>query len=246
MGLSVHNLSKSYGSTVALDDVSFELACGIYGLLDPNGSGKTTLMSILTGNLKASAGQVRWDSADILTLGDGYRRILGYVPQQSALYPEFTASRYLFYMAALHGMGTRDARQRVPEVLAQVNLGDAWATKVKSLSGVMRQRLLIAQSILHDPRLLVMDEPTAGLDPYQRSFLASLIEGIAADRVILISTHIVSDVERIVGEVLLLKKGVLLCKAPPNAMIADLEKAQAASGAGRRHRRLTRRPPPWL
>jgi ABC-type multidrug transport system ATPase subunit len=236
--LSVEKLSKDYSGKVALDDVNFVLSGGVYGLLGPNGSGKTTLMSILTGNLKATSGQVRWDGRDILKLGTDYRKILGYVPQQSALYPEFTASRYLFYMATLHGMSRQDARDRVPEVLAHVNLSDVSTKKIKTLSGGMKQRLLIAQSILHDPRLLVMDEPTAGLDPYQRAFMVSLIKDIAKDRTVLISTHIVSDIEYMAAEVLLLKEGVLLRKDTPDAIIAELADIPISDGRPL-HRQLT-------
>jgi ABC-type multidrug transport system ATPase subunit len=227
MKLTVRNLCKNYGSKEALKDVSFNLEEGIYGLLGPNGSGKTTLMNILTGNLKATSGEALWNDESIFTLGEVYREILGYVPQQSALYPEFTVTRYLFYMAALQGMEKQEATTRVKEALEAVKLTDEAKKKIKTLSGGMKQRLLIAQSILHGPKLLIMDEPTAGLDPYQRSFLVDLIKRIATDRIVLFSTHIVSDIELISNEVLLLKEGVLLKKNTASSLINEIKDNKA-------------------
>jgi len=222
MKLTVRNLCKNYGSKEALKDVSFVLEDGVYGLLGPNGAGKTTLMSILVGNLKATSGEAYWDEENILEFSEDYREVLGYVPQQNALYPEFTVNRYLYYMAALHGMNKKEAKTRVTDAVSSLMLDDVARKKTKTLSGGMKQRLLIAQSILHGPKLLIMDEPTAGLDPYQRSFLVDLIKRISEQKTVLVSTHIVSDIELIAKEVLLLKEGALLRKATPDALISEV------------------------
>jgi ABC-type multidrug transport system ATPase subunit len=224
MKLTVDRLSKSYGAKEALKGVSFSLEGGIYGLLGPNGSGKSTLMKILTGNLQASSGTVLWNGENIAGLGRRYREILGYVPQQQALYPDFTAVRFLSYIAALQGLGKAEAGARIAAVLDEVALSDVMNKKIKALSGGMKQRLLIEQSILARPQLLIMDEPTAGLDPRQRASLRALISRIAADKIVLIATHVVSDVELIAKEILLLKNGELIRKSLASSLIAEVSR----------------------
>ncbi|MCL2137149.1 MAG: ATP-binding cassette domain-containing protein [Coriobacteriia bacterium] len=222
MELTVSSLYKDYGAKAALRDVSFTLTPGIYGLLGPNGSGKSTLMGIITGNLKQTSGTVLWDGKDIGELGGEYRAILGYVPQHHSLYPEFTASRFLYYMAALKGMTKAEADLQVPEALELVELTAVAKDKVKTFSGGMRQRLAIAQAVLSNPSLLVMDEPTVGLDPYQRETVRKMIVGVAEQKVVLVSTHVVSDIEWISKEVLLLKEGELVRQGSRESLVGEV------------------------
>ncbi|MCL2137268.1 MAG: ATP-binding cassette domain-containing protein [Coriobacteriia bacterium] len=210
MQLEAVSLSKVYGNKTALHDVSFVLEPGIFGLLGPNGSGKSTLMNIITGNLRQSSGQVVWNGQETKSLGSEYRAVLGYVPQQHVLYPEFNASRFLYYMAALKGLATAEAEREVPRVLAAVELEDVAKDRIKSFSGGMKQRLAIAQAVLGSPKLLIMDEPTVGLDPYQRESIRQMIVELAANKIVLVSTHVVSDIEWISSAILLLKDGELI------------------------------------
>jgi ABC-type multidrug transport system ATPase subunit len=223
--LTVNDISKHYGNKLALNEVSFSLEPGIYGLLGPNGSGKSTLMNILTGNLRATNGTVLWNDHETSSLGKAYREVLGYVPQQQSLYPEFSASRFLFYMASLKGLSTKKAKTEVRNVLDAVELSDVASQKIKTFSGGMKQRLLIAQALLGDPSLLIMDEPTVGLDPYQRDSIRKMIVGVAAKRIVLLSTHVVSDIEWIAKEILLLKNGELIRKGTRIELVSEIEQA---------------------
>lgn len=222
MELTVQNLRMNYGKKEALKGVSFTLTSGVYGLLGPNGAGKSTLMNVLTGNLAATGGAVLLDGQDVTDLGARYREKLGYMPQQQALYPSFTAVRFLSYVAALRGMTAAQAREQIPAVLEQVDLREAAGQKIRTFSGGMKQRLLIAQAILGDPAVLILDEPTAGLDPKQRIAIRNLIAQVALDKIVLIATHVVSDVEYISKEILLLKEGELLCKATREELTGQL------------------------
>ena len=222
MNLTVKDLHKNYGQKEALKGVSFKLDQGVYALLGPNGSGKSTLMNILTGNLKATSGSVFWDGKNIDKMDKEYRGIIGYVPQQQALYPDFTAIRFLSYIAALQGMKSKEANVRIPYALDTVELSDVASKKIKTFSGGMKQRLLIAQAILADPKLLIMDEPTAGLDPKQRVLMRKLIVEISFDKIVLLATHVVSDVEMIANEILLLKEGSLIRKGSSNSLIEEI------------------------
>lgn len=223
MELAIKNLRKRYGDKEALKGVSFSLTPGIYGLLGPNGAGKSTLIGILTGNLKADSGTIFLNGKNIEKMGADYRKILGYMPQQQALYPSFTATGFLDYMSALKGMDKKTARKQIPEVLQMVELSEFGESKIKTLSGGMKQRLLIAQAILNNPDILILDEPTAGLDPKQRIALRNLISRIAVNKIVLIATHVVSDVEFIAKELILLGEGTILQKAGKREILHKMQ-----------------------
>ena len=223
MELEIKELRKNYGEKEALKGVSFSLTPGIYGLLGPNGAGKSTLIGILTGNLKASSGSIWVNGKEIGTMGAGYRKMLGYMPQQQALYPSFTAKSFLDYMAALKGMEKEKAREQIPQVLEMVELTEYAGKKIKTFSGGMKQRLLIAQAILDDPDILILDEPTAGLDPKQRISVRNLISSIAKDKIVIIATHVVSDVEFIAKELILLQDGNVVEKGDKKEILNKLQ-----------------------
>ena len=223
MELKIQNLQKEYGTVKALKGVDLTLSEGIYGFLGPNGAGKSTLMHILTGNLNATAGTVTYDGRPISEMGIEYRRKLGYMPQQQALYPTFTVKRFLSYMAALRGMTKAEAKARIPIVLEQVELTEFADRKIAALSGGMKQRLLIAQAILGDPEILILDEPTAGLDPKQRIVIRNLIASIALHKIVIIATHVVSDVEYIAKEVVLMDRGHVIRACPRTDLVAELQ-----------------------
>ena len=222
MELEVKSLKKNYGEKEALKGVSFTLTNGVYGLLGPNGSGKSTLMNILTGNLKATDGEVFCDNQEIGKMGIKYRKLVGYMPQQQALYPDFTAMQFLSYIVALRGMKKQYAKKRIAYALNAVELSDVASKKIKTFSGGMKQRLLIAQAILDDPKLLIMDEPTAGLDPKQRVEMRNLISSLAKDKIVLIATHVVSDIDDISKEILLLKYGELIKIGTKEELVAEV------------------------
>lgn len=210
MQLEIRNLIKQYKNKTALNGISLKLSTGIYGLLGPNGAGKSTLMNIISGNISPSSGKILLDGEDINERSRSFRSVLGYMPQQQSLYPDFMAYDFLAYMSTLRGMKRKAAATRIPEVLEQVGLLDRSGDKIKSFSGGMKQRLLIAQAILADPKVLILDEPTAGLDPKQRIAIRNLISQIAADKIVIIATHIVSDVELVANRFLLLKAGEII------------------------------------
>lgn len=210
--IEIKNLSKTYkgGKVKALDDFSVTLTAGIYGLLGPNGAGKSTLMNIITDNLNADRGEVLYNGISTKKMGKDFRNILGYMPQQQGLYDDFTLNRFLWYMAALKGLKKKEAKEKIPKLLETVNLTDAAHKKLGSFSGGMKQRALIAQALLNNPEILILDEPTAGLDPKERIRIRNFISKIAEDKIVLISTHVVSDIEFIAKEIILLKKGQLV------------------------------------
>lgn len=210
--LCLHNIAKKYKGKIALEHVSLELDNGIYGLLGPNGAGKSTLMNIITGNIKPSDGQVLWDRHDIKILGSKYRSIIGYAPQQQGLYDTFTGKRFLSYMATLKGIPKKDMSQEIDRVLEYVNMTEDADRAIGTYSGGMKQRILIAQAVLGNPKLIVLDEPTVGLDPKERVRIRERISELAGDKVILVSTHVVSDIEPIAGEVILIKSGSIIDK----------------------------------
>ncbi|EFB75036.1 ABC transporter ATP-binding protein [Subdoligranulum variabile] len=207
--LQTEHLTKRYGSFAAVRDVSLTLGSGVYGLLGANGAGKTTLMRMLCGILDPTEGTVRCDGAEITRLGEDYRALLGYLPQDFGCYPDFTGAEFLRYIAALKGLTRAETRRRTAQLLEQVGLADAGRKKLRAYSGGMRQRLGIAQAMLNDPEILILDEPTAGLDPRERVRFRNLIADYAKGRTVLLSTHIVSDVEAIADRILLMKNGAI-------------------------------------
>lgn len=223
MTLKIEELYKSYGKKNALNGVNLELEDGVYGLLGPNGAGKSTLMNIITRNLDPSSGKIFYDGEDIRDMDDKFRKILGYMPQQQKLYETFTAKRFLYYIASLKGLKKSEAKKEIENALKIVNLTDVAGSRLSSFSGGMKQRVLIAQAILGDPKVLIFDEPTAGLDPKERIRVRNLISEIALNRIVILSTHVVSDIEYIAKEVIFLKKGKVIAKNTPNNLLEEIE-----------------------
>lgn len=215
-------VAKSYGEKRALKGVSFVLREGIYGLLGPNGAGKSTLMNILTGNLEPDSGEIRLDGEDIRKLGRSFRARLGYMPQQQTLYPGFSCESFLYYMASLRAMPQTRAKERIELLLGRLGLLDVRKKPTRALSGGMKQRLLLAQAMLDDPDILVLDEPTAGLDPKQRIAVRNLIAGEALHKIVLLSTHVVPDVEYVARELILISGGEILAQETPQKLCADI------------------------
>lgn len=228
MQLQLNEITKSYGKNLALDRFTATLEPGIYALLGPNGSGKSTLMNILTDNLKADSGEITYTGDDgvtenVLKMGVRFREKLGFMPQYPGLYPNFTVERFMWYMAALKGLSKEKAKKDIPEILAAVELDDVPRRKIGALSGGMKQRLTLAQAVLGDPEILILDEPTAGLDPKQRIAIRNYIAKIAFNKIVIIATHVVPDIEFIARDIILLKKGVIVDNAPPQELIRKME-----------------------
>lgn len=213
--LSVEHVTKRYGTFTALEDITLTFTPGVYGLLGPNGAGKTTLMKMLATLLFPTKGQILWDGEEILTLGAEYRGLLGYLPQQFGYYPNYTPRQFLRYVAALQCIPKREAEARISRLLELVGLGADGDRKLRKFSGGMIQRVGIASAMLNDPRLLILDEPTAGLDPRERVRFRNLIHSLAEDRIVLLSTHIVSDVETIAGQIVMFRDHRLYCCDTP-------------------------------
>ncbi len=208
--LELKNLTKQYGNKKALNNISLNFSEGIYGLLGPNGAGKSTMMNIITGNIKPSSGKVMWNNKEITSLGPSYRSLLGYAPQQQGLYDTFSGRRFLSYMAALKDISKKSMKDEIERVLSYVNLTDSADKPIGTYSGGMKQRILIAQAILGNPKLIILDEPTAGLDPKERVRIRENIKAISEDKIILVSTHVVSDIQSIAKEIILLKDGLIV------------------------------------
>ena len=221
MELAIDRLTKQYQNKIAVDRISLRLNTGIYGLLGANGAGKTTLMRMICGILKPTSGTITFDGIDVSE--ESYRAILGYLPQDFGYYPEFTGADFLLYMAALKGMRKPQAKRKAVELLELVSLRDVAKKKIKTYSGGMKQRLGIAQALLNQPKVLVLDEPTAGLDPKERVRFRDLIKGLGKDSIVLLSTHIVSDIEHIADDILMMKSGQLIYQGKWTDKSGDLE-----------------------
>lgn len=221
MELAIDRLTKQYQNRIAVDRISLRLNTGIYGLLGANGAGKTTLMRMICGILKPTSGTITFDGIDVSE--ESYRAILGYLPQDFGYYPEFTGEDFLLYMAALKGMRKPQAKRKAVELLELVSLRDVAKKKIKTYSGGMKQRLGIAQALLNQPKVLVLDEPTAGLDPKERVRFRDLIKGLGKDSIVLLSTHIVSDIEHIADDILMMKLGQLIYQGKWTDKSGDLE-----------------------
>ena len=221
MELTADRITKQYKNKIAVDRMSFTLTRGVTGLLGANGAGKTTLMRILCGILIPDSGTVTCDGMDVET--EEYREMLGYLPQEFGYYPEFSGRDFLLYMSAVKGMRKKEALKKTEELIELVGLKDAGRKKVRTYSGGMKQRLGIAQALLNDPQILIMDEPTAGLDPQERIRFRNLITAIGKDRIVLLSTHIVSDLEHIADRLMIMKEGRLLWQGEWNAAAGTLE-----------------------
>lgn len=213
MQLEINHLSKSYGEKQALNDFTYSFCPGVTAILGPNGAGKTTLMNLITDCVKRQSGDILCDGADILKRGKAFRQKLGFMPQSQGMYEQMTAYDFLCYMAELKGLKKKTALPQIKELLSVVNLEDAAHRKVGGFSGGMRQRVMLAQAMLGTPEVLLLDEPTAGLDPEERVRLRGYIEKLASDKIVLITTHITSDVETIANKILLMNHGRLLFAA---------------------------------
>lgn len=224
--LKIKDLSKHYGKKAALSNISITLNDGIYGLLGPNGAGKSTLMNIITQNISFDkGGSIEWNGENTLKMGADFRSLIGFMPQQQELYPTFTAERFVGYLAALKGILPNKIKDEVLRVLTLVELSDYANKKIGGFSGGMKQRVLIAQALLGDPKLIILDEPTAGLDPKQRVIMRRLIGSLSEGRIIIVSTHIVSDIETIADRIVMIRSGELI----ENGSVLELcEKVEGA------------------
>lgn len=223
--LKIENLSKHYGNKNALNDISLTLTDGIYGLLGPNGAGKSTLMNIITQNIPFDkGGSIKWNGENTIKMGADFRSLIGFMPQQQELYPTFTAERFVGYLAALKGIPSKEIASEVSRVLSLVELSDCANKKIGGFSGGMKQRVLIAQALLGEPKLLILDEPTAGLDPKQRVIVRRLISSLSKDKIIIVSTHIVSDIESIADKVIMIKSGEIIENGTVNELCTKTEK----------------------
>ena len=222
MKLELDSLTKEFGSFTAVNHINLTMTNGVYGLLGVNGAGKTTLMRMLCSLLKPTSGTIRCNGKDIFSMDSEYRKLLGYLPQEFGFYPEFTVEDYLLYIASLKGIRPAVAKKRVKELIAKVGLREAANKKMKKLSGGMKRRAGIAQAMLNNPKILILDEPTAGLDPNERIRFRNLISELSEDRLVLLSTHIVSDIEYIANEIWLMKDGQLMHTGTADELIAAM------------------------
>lgn len=227
MEIVLEHISKNYKDrhTVkkAVEDVSLRFTSGVFGLLGANGAGKTTLMRMICGIMKPSEGRICYDGVEIGQLGDAYRSVIGYLPQEFGFYPEFTVQQYLEYISAMKGMSDRQARQKIDELLVRLSLEDVRKKKIIKLSGGMKRRVGIGQALLNDPEFLILDEPTSGLDPGERVRFRNLLSEFAHDRIVLISTHIVSDVEYIATQNAIMKDGRILQTGTTQELVTQMQ-----------------------
>ncbi len=222
MVLTIERLTKQYGSKIAVDRLSGEFRNGVYGLLGANGAGKTTLMRMICGILTPTSGEIKLDGLNNLDMGEEFREQLGYLPQDFGYYPDFKAKEFMLYIAALKGLPPEQAKLRAGELLEMVGLKEVANKKIKTFSGGMKQRLGIAQAMINDPKILVLDEPTAGLDPKERVRFRNLISDFASDRLVILSTHIVSDVEYIADEIMVMKNGIFIARGTVAELVESI------------------------
>lgn len=220
--LEIKNLTKKYGEFTALDRVNLMLDTGVYGILGANGAGKSTFLNLITDNIKRTEGEILYQGKDILSLGASFRKKVGYTPQLQGMYEEFTAGQFMRYIGSLKGMKQKRCREQTRELLALVGLEKHAHCKLGTFSGGMRQRVLLAAAMLDDPEILILDEPTAGLDPEERIRLRNHIAELSEDRLVLLATHVVSDIECIAEKVILMKKGQVLRFDSPIALMDEI------------------------
>lgn len=223
MEIRISHLTKRFGDKTALDDVSLTLDAGVHALLGPNGAGKSTLINILTDSIERDKGEVLYNDYEITSLGAKYRELLGYMPQQQRLYDNYTAEEFLKYMAAVKGIAPARAREQIAELLKVVNLWEVRRKKVGGFSGGMKQRVLLAQALLGEPRILILDEPTAGLDPSERINIRNYIATVAQKMIVLFATHVVSDIECIAKDVIMIRDGRICKTGTPMELIDGMQ-----------------------
>lgn len=221
--LELKNVTKTYKHKKANENISLTLESGVYGLLGPNGAGKSTLMKQIATITKPSSGKILYDNKDIESLNENYRAIVGYLPQDFDAYKNFKAKDFLMYMAALKGMDSKNAKKRVDELLKLVGLSEVSNKLVSKFSGGMKRRVGIAQALLNNPKVLILDEPTAGLDPQERTRFRNLLSQIGKDTIVILSTHIISDIESVAKETIMIKDGKLLLKGTHKEIIEDMQ-----------------------
>lgn len=221
--LEIINLNKSFGNKKVTNNLNVKLENGVYGLLGPNGAGKTTLMKQITALLSSDSGKILYNGENVRDLDDKYRDLLGYLPQHFEGYGNFTAKQFLSYMATLKGISKKDAKLKIDETLYLVGLYEVRNKALKKFSGGMKRRVGIAQALLNNPKILVLDEPTAGLDPQERTRFRNLLSNISKDKIIILSTHIISDIESIAKETIIIKDGTLLMKGTHKDILKNME-----------------------
>lgn len=222
MKLELIDLTKQYGNYTALNHANITFTEGIYGILGANGAGKSTMMNLLTDNITRTGGKILFNGTDILDLGKDFRRVLGYMPQQQGFYENMTAQTFLFYMAELKGVPKKQAAREIDDLLEVTNLSHVRHKKLGGYSGGMKQRVLLAQALLGDPQVVILDEPTAGLDPKERIRIRNFISSLSRNRIILLATHIVSDIEYISDQILMMKKGQMVGMGTPGELVGSV------------------------
>lgn len=222
MKLQLSELTKKYKDKLALDHITFSFTSGIYGLLGPNGAGKSTMMNLITDNISPTSGRILIDDRNIKDIDKEYRKLLGYMPQQQNFYPELTLLRFMYFIASLKGLNKHEAKLDIEYYLKMVNLYDVREKRLGTFSGGMRQRALIAQALIGNPKILILDEPTAGLDPKERIRIRNLISEVSRDKIVIIATHVVADVEFIAKEIIMLNSGVILKSGKPADLLAEI------------------------
>lgn len=221
--LSIERLTKNYKDKIAVDNISISLKPGVYGLLGANGAGKTTIMRMICGIMNSTSGVIKFDGENILDMKERYCDLLGYLPQDFGYYPDFTARDFLLYISEVKGLPKKTVKTSVEELLEIVSLKDVANKRIKTFSGGMKQRLGIAQAMLNDPKILVLDEPTAGLDPKERVRFRNLISSFSKDKIVILSTHIVSDVEYIADQIILMKQGSIIMDGTVNEITSSMQ-----------------------